>query len=51
MILNMVVATKIDYTLTFDYEIVYASVVSAPSKTVIIPDKRIKQFKQTLKRI
>jgi len=51
MILNMVLATKIDYILTLDYDLVYASAVSAPNKTVIIPDKRIKQFKQILKRI
>ena len=51
MILNMVLATKIDYILTLDCDLVYASAVSAPNKTVIIPDKRIKQFKQTLKRI
>jgi len=51
MILNMVLATNIDYILTLDYDLVYASAVSAPNKTIIIPDKRIKQFKQTLKRI
>jgi len=51
MILNMVLATNIDYILTLDYDLVYASAVSAQNKTVIIPDRRIKQFKQTLKRI
>lgn len=51
MILNMVLATKIDYILTLDYDLVYASAVSALSKTVIIPDKRIKQFKQALKKL
>ena len=51
MILNMVLNTNIDYILTLDYDIVYASAVSAPSKTVIIPDKRMKNFKNVLKKI
>lgn len=51
MILNMVLATKIDYILTLDYDLVYASAVSASNKTIIIPDKRIKHFKQALKRL
>ncbi len=51
MILNMLLATNIDYILTLDYDLVYASAVSAPNKTVIIPDKRIKQFKQTLRKL
>jgi predicted nucleic acid-binding protein len=49
LILNMLLHTKIDYILTLDYDMIYASAVSAQNKWVVLPDDRIKDFKATLK--
>jgi predicted nucleic acid-binding protein len=51
MILNMFLETKIDYLLTLDFDLVYASAISANHKTVILPDKRIGDFKKILKKV
>lgn len=51
MILNMLNETKIDYLITLDFDLIYASAVSSSEKFVIIPDRRIKDYKQILKKV
>lgn len=49
LILNMLLHTKIDYVFTLDFDMVYAAAVSAQNKWVVLPDSRIKHFKNPLK--
>ena len=49
LILNMLLHTKIDYLVTLDFDLIYASAISAKGKSVVLPDNRISQFKTILK--
>jgi len=49
LILNILLHTKINYILTLDFDLIYASAVSADNKQVLLPDNRIKAFKSVLK--
>jgi hypothetical protein len=51
MILNMFLETNIEYMVTLDFDLIYAAAVSAGDKKVLLPDNRIKDFKQILKKI
>jgi predicted nucleic acid-binding protein len=51
LILNMLLHTKIDYIVTLDFDMVYATAVSAKGKWVVLPDGRIKNFKYMLSQI
>ena len=50
LILNMFSETNMDYILTLDYDLVYAVSISAKDKIVVLPDSRIGDFKQALKK-
>jgi hypothetical protein len=49
LILNMLLHTKIDYIIILDFDMVYAAVVSAQEKWVVLPDNRIASLKNLLK--
>jgi predicted nucleic acid-binding protein len=49
LILNMLLHTKIDFIVTLDFDMVYATAVSAMDKWVVLPDNRLKSFKASLK--
>lgn len=49
MILNMANHTSIKHIFSLDYDIVYGGHISAKEKVIIIPDKRLKNYKQALK--
>ncbi|PIK16410.1 hypothetical protein [Halobacteriovorax sp. JY17] len=49
MILNMANHTSIKHIFSLDYDIVYGGHISAKDKIIIVPDKRLKHYKQTLK--
>lgn len=49
LILNMLLHTNIEYLVTLDFDLVYASAISAKNKKVILPDDRIAEFKPLLK--
>ncbi len=51
LILNMLLHTKIEHILSLDFDVVYASAISASHKKVILPDNRIAEFKPILKGI
>lgn len=51
MILNMANHTSIEHILTLDFDMVYGGHFSSPSKTVITPTDRLKNYKSILKGI
>jgi predicted nucleic acid-binding protein len=51
LILNMLLHTKVEYLLTLDFDLIYASAISAKDKAVLLPDNRIGEFKPILKGI
>ncbi len=51
MILNMALATNIENIATLDFDVVYAGAVSASNRNILLPDSRIKNFKNILKKI
>jgi len=51
MILNMALSTNIKNIATLDFDIIYAGAISALSKTILLPDRRIKTFKNILKKV
>ncbi len=51
MILNMANHTSIEHILTLDFDMVYGGHFSTPSKTIITPTDRLKNYKSILKGI
>jgi len=51
MILNMANHTSIEHILTLDFDMVYGGHFSSPSKTIITPTDRLKNYKSILKGI
>lgn len=51
MILNMANHTSIKHIFSLDYDIVYGGHISAKEKIIIIPDKRLKEYKTVLKKV
>lgn len=51
MILNMANHTSIEHILTLDFDLVYGGHFSSPSKTIITPTDRLKNYKNILKGI
>lgn len=49
LILNMLLHTKIEFILTLDFDMIYAAAISAQNKSVVLPDKRISDFKNMLR--
>lgn len=51
MILNMANHTSIEHILTLDFDLVYGGHFSTPSKTIVTPTDRLKNYKSILKGI
>lgn len=51
MILNMANYTSIKHIFSLDYDIIYGGHISAKDKIIIVPDKRLKNYKKTLRGI
>ena len=49
MILNIALSTNIENIATLDFDIIYSASILALNKKIIMPDRRIKDFKRILK--
>lgn len=51
MIFNIFKASNIPFLATLDFDLIYGVSINAQEKTVVLPDSRLKKFKQPLKGI